>query len=161
MRRAPAGTCTSTSPSCSFPLMPETTRQRHHPMFLSSEPFTVETGYFTSGGRGCSTLERDNMNEWMNEPEHLTLKPEQHLESKFLEMRGQWRTRILWISIKMYSSAHFSLQFRTAYNVPFAARRLLNVSAGLLSPDPGTHAALLWPLQKDNWASDSRRWWHY
>ena len=37
-------------PSCSFPLMHNLTRQRHHLVLLSSEPFSKETGHLTWGG---------------------------------------------------------------------------------------------------------------
>lgn len=72
----------------------------------------------------------------MNVPEHITLKPELCLESKFPEKRGWWRTRV------SFMDEHKDIQqcplsacnFRQNL-VPFDTQRLLNVSTGLPSPN--------------------------
>lgn len=83
--------------SCSLPLMPEMTRQRHHLMFLSSEPFIAETGYFPwcgVGREGWGEVVHRKGRVGMSVPEHLSVRSEPRLGSQLPDRRGWWRTRM-------------------------------------------------------------------
>lgn len=105
----------------------------------------VETGYFTWVG-GIMIHRKETKYEWMS------LNTSLWKQSCVSEMSGWQKTRILWMSIKIYSGIHFRLKFYAEYEVLFATQRLLNF------PSRGTCAGLL--RQKDNWPSNSQWWWH-